>query len=150
MLWVGDCGDNPPIDVVGVEAEWLLWLGEQGPGCILCTSSRSSSLGTGNWIPFFLSSMYTSATPWSSGSWEKAWAQDWRSERTWRRAGNYWCCLPTRLTFVWISGPGSSCGEITRERRKSENMKYLRVFFSHFPLPLAQPFDPCKNSLFRK
>ena len=90
---------------------------------MLCTSSRSSSLGTGNWIPFFLSSMYTSATPWSSGSWEKAWAQDWRSERTWRRAGNYWYCLPSRLTFVWISGPGSSCGEITRERRKSENSR---------------------------
>ena len=40
----------------GVAVDWSLWLGDC-EGCMLATSSRSSSLGTGNWTPFFFSSM---------------------------------------------------------------------------------------------
>ena len=54
------------------------------------------------WILFFVKIW---SLPWSLGSWENAWAHDWRSDKT----------------LVWTSGPGSMLGDITREIRNSAN-----------------------------
>ena len=53
---VEECDGDCWWEGVGVAVDLSLWLGDC-EGCMLATSSRSSSLGTGNWTPFFFSSM---------------------------------------------------------------------------------------------